>query len=285
MNELLASEIKSITIQHMETTLNAVEILANANQAGAEKALALVLVKHFYDPINAKLGEDWHLRARALGTAKWQATRLLASNDIPALVERALVFLMEDAKATGWHNLMEYDTLLELLSSFYDHTDEGSSFFYDLNFISETLMPVAKKLDIPVDMMVSATHQMMKLRRAVPPCRRIISDMQKGIMEPEQAAEEMTNILTQVADPSISGSKFDTIMGVWHAKSFGDLPQQEGHVYIMPGNRTWMVLEINDPVVQRSVEMATKGLITWNLGDLGDLAKDVLKNTRKTNGL
>lgn len=281
----IASQIEYIDIHNIEKVdIDVTDVLAKAGEAGSEKLFAMALVKYYYAPILAKIGKDHHMKPRALATAKWQATKLLTGDDLRQLIDRAQVFLLQDAKETGWHTTMEYDTLQELITSMMDNFDPQSSMRYDLAFIADSLLPIAKKLNLPVDMMVGATHQMMKLRRAVPICRRILGDIENGRTDTQDAADELYNLLSPVADPKITGAKFDEMVGVWHKKNMGDIDPSDGSIYIMPGNRTWMVIEVDD-VTQRAIQMATKGLVKWELSDIQDLINDILKNTRKTNGL
>jgi len=281
--QLIADEISNITIHNMKESYDMVGILAKANEPGQELQFALALVQYFYNQTSIGPNEHRQYRERALYTAKWQATKVLVSGDIQQLVERTTVYMLDDAKVTGWHVYMEYETLQELLASMVEGANEHGSIHNDIMFVADTLVPIAKRLKIPVEKLVSASHQMMKLRRSVPPCRRIIDDLEGGRIDADTAAEQLDTILSQVADTKITGIAFGEFVDKWTGKHTNKPDPFPGSVYIMPGNATWMVVELPAGAdCERAIEIATKGLVVWNLGDLGDLANKMTRNLRKT---
>jgi len=279
MDEKLLREIDVITLAELDEDIPWASVMTHPDEAGQEKVLAVGLVRELIKPFKEKLeGEtDRRYMKRALESAKWCATQLVMGGELQTLIERTTVFILDDARKTGWYQNMEYDTLQELLASIYDETKHESSTFYDFRFITEKLLPAAKELKIPVGTLIGASQQMRKLRKSVPACRIILEKLEDGSYNPQEAAHELNHFLSQVASRTVTTKEFSNEVDKWQGKQINTPDPFEGYFYIVPGKRTWMMVEVLTDVEQRAVEMATKGLINWKLGDVGDLARDLMK--------
>lgn len=267
-------DIENISLGEMQLEIDD-DALLTENIPNRSYLMAVRVVQKFFRAVMSTIGDTDKplLQKRALDTAKYMAIQVMP--ELANTVEAALGILICEAQATGWHtsDWFGYDSIADLLSNTWEEAEEGSSRKSDYTFIVTQLIPAAKAMQIEPALLLAATTQAKKLRNSVPIARQILqSDL------PETAKENSLRWLVGlVADPNISvrqmAKQIEESRGT-HTPAPQPLAAKK---YLVPGNKTWIVIECQTPVEERFVELALHNKVIIEFTDLAELFERVSK--------
>lgn len=277
----LEQVLEVIKISHMAIDIDVNSLLMDeSHQSHVE--FAVYLVQQFYKRFLIQYGEDKKMHAkskhefelRCLDLAKWSATQRLPG--LESLSQRALVFLLDEAERTGWYHSMEYDTIEEYLASMLDAQDEDKGAFYELTFVTKTLLPAARRFQIDPGLLLGATLSARKFRASVPAAREILERQGAGIFTTEQAQESLKWLLTEAADPSVTSSQFREDVDAFRGKVVERMEPLQAEKFFLRGDETWIVVKCQTDAHTRAIEQALGKLATIEMHSLDDLFDQVL---------
>lgn len=270
--EQILNSVRHIKLGMMEAQVD-VNRLLTEDYPGAEYDLALVLVQNYYKPLATKI-DTVDMKERALSYAKWHATKRL-TQELPGLVERSTMLILQEAQETGWYYDLEYETLEEVLASIYEDK-QGMDEAYDWKFILDKLVPVAESAGIPAGMLAEASLQVKKLRGIVPAARELFHRMENDVITTTEAQETLHIWLEQVVDKTISYSTLKETTDVWRGRSVGRKKEVDGFKLMMPDGHWWAVIPTNGDGELAMLEQALRNRVRFDIRDVGWLAKSVV---------
>jgi len=276
-NDVIEQEVRMIEMSHMELQIDIQDDLLDG-QPGAEKRLAIYLVQGYFNRYKEKLGNDTSKPAylnHALTLAKFRAVQAL-TKDLHDLIDRATIFAMNDATESGWFHDLEFNSLTDMLAAIYDGTEEDTSAYYDWKFISEHMIPIAQKLGVDIDKLTGASLQTKKIRGAVPTARMIIEKLKTEEIDEVRAADEMSWMFGQIADPAVSYIEMRNNLNKFRGISTEIKPPLRGEIFIVPGG-TWMLIKANEVKDVSMIEQALKNRVDFSLTDIVVLFEEINK--------
>lgn len=277
----LIQEVDNITLAHMGMEIDIDELLLE-DYMGAERHLAVALVQGYYKRYLVTLGKDANtsLKQRALVNSKWQATTRL-TQELPGLVERATVFVLDEAERTGWYRDLEFDSLQELLASIYDDTEERSSAHYDFRFIVETLLPAAKSFGIDTAYLMGASVQTKKLRGTVPHARNLLEQNKTGKLSDQDVTKALNWMFGIVSDPKVSYTEMKEQFNVFEGKVISRDDPLTGYKMIVTGGQMWYVVVVDEDRKGSMLEQALRNRVDFELTGMDFLLHSVTAMFKK----
>lgn len=272
--------IHKITLKHMTLEIDPTRFLRE-DYPEAHIDLAIFLVQQYYVQIMAVT--DVHAKDRqqnSLDKAKWFAAKRL-TQDLHALVDRSTTFILDEAERTRWFSskIFNYDTLTQLLASMYDMEDPkhiGSSTWYDWRTVIQTMLPLARRFNIDTGELMASSMQVKKLRAACPIFTHLQEKLDAGVITPEVAAELMTEVIHEVADPRVSGAMIDRKSDEIRGKVIKSPEALSGFIYITPDGGEWLVIPTDgDPVKRRTVQLGLNNRVNFEMKSLSELLSAV----------
>lgn len=266
-------EVGQLTTTHMSMKINIEKLLLD-DYPNAHLELAILLTQGYYNRIQQEHDGDTSppYQARALDRAKWFTINRLTTH-FPALIERSTLFMLTDAEESGWYrsDWFGYSDLTELLSSFSDAAEEGTTTWYDWNFIVTKMLPACEMFGVPASDIMSASCQVKKLRGAVPATRDILKRNEAGALTDKQARNDLKWLMGVVGDPQVTYSSMREEVDFYQGKLLNRVNPTAGEKYILPDGRTLFVIEVTDMIGERTIEQALNNRVNFKLEDLGKL--------------
>ena len=276
----IVSSLESITVAHMLLPIDINRLILN-DYPNAERDLCIYLVQGYYKKFEENAGRPLRSseKERALIYAKYDATRRLTT-ELKGLIDRSTLYILVDAQTTGWHQAMEYDNIVELLSSILEGK-EGLEEAYDWKFIVEKLIPAACAAQIPVNVVVNASLNVKKLRGMVPAARELLSKQELEQITPEEAKETLHDWLTKTASPTVSYAEFHEELNGWRNKSARQKEIIQGYKFIMPDGKSMMVIPLDSDRDMTMIEQALKNRVEFHLTGFDWIQNQVLPQTKE----
>lgn len=276
----IVSSLESITVAHMLLPIDINRLILN-DYPNAERDLCIYLVQGYYKKFEENAGRPLRSseKERALIYAKYDATRRLTT-ELKGLIDRSTLYILVDAQTTGWHQAMEYDNIVELLSSILEGK-EGLEEAYDWKFIVEKLIPAACAAQIPVNVVVNASLNVKKLRGMVPAARELLSKQELEQITPEEAKETLHDWLTKTASPTVSYAEFHEELNGWRNKTARQKQVIQGYKFIMPDGKSMMVIPLDSDRDMTMIEQALKNRVEFHLTGFDWIQNQVLPQTKE----
>ena len=276
----IVSSLESITVAHMLLPIDINRLILN-DYPNAERDLCIYLVQGYYKKFEENAGRPLRSseKERALIYAKYDATRRLTT-ELKGLIDRSTLYILVDAQTTGWHQAMEYDNIVELLSSILEGK-EGLEEAYDWKFIVEKLIPAACAAQIPVNVVVNASLNVKKLRGMVPAARELLSKQELEQITPEEAKETLHDWLTKTASPTVSYAEFHEELNGWRNKTAKQKQVIQGYKFIMPDGKSMMVIPLDSDRDMTMIEQALKNRVEFHLTGFDWIQNQVLPQTKE----
>lgn len=282
--ETLESVMEEITLAHMEIPVDRNALLLY-DYPGAEREFALAIVQGYYSRFLEDLGKEatnHYYMEKALRHSKYLAVKRVTT-ELHDLVDRTGTFLLDEAARTRWFSHDDFagwDTVEDLLASMADATEEGSSTYYDMSFIAEKLLPVARTMGIDPGNIINASLQTRKLRAMVPAARMTLNQLESELITPGEAREAISWMFEVVANPRISKSTAQEQFDVYRGKRVQQLEKIPSFKVHMPGGAVWFVVPTHSGPEMRTIEMALGKTVDARLMDLGELSSLLRRKLR-----
>jgi len=265
-------DIEEITLADMNVTIDTNQLLTT-DFPGRQQLFAIWLVQVNYGRIMSKIGktEKRAYMQRALDQAKFFSIQQLPGLEDTAA--GALTVLINEAQSTGWYtsDFFGYSDIEDFLSNVWEEATEGSSKKSDYTFIVQQLIPAAKEMGIKPGELLAASTQPKKLRQIVPTARQIL----QSSMDAEKKREGLEWLLGMVADKDISVREVSRQVDEYRGK-YTPIPEpMVGRKYMVPGGKTWIVIQCEDGVEERAVEQLLQHRVTMYFTDLSQLFSSV----------
>lgn len=281
--EQIVKEVKSITLAHMEMDIDTEKLFLD-DYPGAERHLAVYLVQGYYRRYLNGLGDNpkqVYLN-KALTHSKWFTINRL-TQELPGLIERTTVFMLDEAEREGWFADMEYENVSELLASMYDDSEASASEHSDYSFIVNTLIPTARSFNIDTDKVMGASVQTKKLRGMVPHVRELLHRQETSLISAEETAATLKWMFSQVADTDISYLQMKDAFNEWHGKTKEMDKPLLGYQMIVSGEETWMLVPVHSEKERAMVEQALRNRVDFRLTGM-DTALKMITDLFKKDG-
>lgn len=257
--------IEEITLADMNLQID-IDKLITDDLPNRQYSLAIWLVQVNFRKIMTMIGETEkkYYKERALAQAKF-----FAIQQLPKFIDAssgALMLLINEAQATGWHttDYFGYSNVEDLLSNIWEEAEEGSSVKSDYSFIVEKLLPAAKQMDIKPGELLVASIQAKKLRQIVPTARTVLDSE----MPPEKKKESIEWLIGMVADKNFSVREVARQVNTYRGK-YTPIPSSlEGNLFIVPGGKSWIVIECADKIEERAITQVLGSRVNIQLADL-----------------
>jgi hypothetical protein len=242
---------------------------------GADRELALGVVQGFYRKFELPEGTSLSVCRMALSRAKFMAIQRL-EDGLPALVEAATVYLMDEAERTGWYHDLEYDNLQELFAGMADAAEEGTGAWYDYHNIVKNILPAARKAEIdPHDLLLGST-QVRKLRGSVTLFNTLTEMMRNERITTTEGEETLREIVKDVADTSLSYPEMKEKWDTWRGKKIERPEPLPGFWIYLPGGGAWgIVITQGKSKEMAVVENGLRNLVNFKLTGLDFLINTV----------
>lgn len=271
-----------ITMADMKKKINIQRIIME-DYDGSERDLALFLVQGFFNHMLSTSGGDMnrHGLEKSLAYSKWFATKRLSSekDGLNGLIERGKMYLLNDAENTGWHHILEYDDVAELLASILEDK-EGMTEAYDWKFIVEQLVPAAEKAEISPDIVMGASLNVKKMRGIVPAARELLRKQENEEVELEEAEETLKGWLRKAVDPNVSYTGLREELDEWRGKANKAKEPIKGYRIMMPSGNWALFIETENDRDVSMIEQALKNRVDISITGFDYLqAKAVGKST------
>lgn len=270
-----------ITVKHMSLSID-INRLFLEDYPSAEKDLCVYLVQGYYNKIAGVTGRELSTdeKERALIYAKYNATRRLTT-ELKGLVDRSTLFILVDAQTTGWHQAMEYDNIVELLSSIMEEK-EGMDEAYDWRFIVEKLIPAVMQAQIPVDTIVNASLNVKKLRGLVPAARELLERQGKNEITPDEAKVVLNDWLVKTANPTISYPALHEELNDWRNKVVRQSGPLQGYKVMMPDGKILIVIQAESDREVSMVEQALKNRVDISVAGFDWIQEQVVSQMKES---
>ena len=274
----VAAGIDNITLNDLKVDYDLEKILLEGYE-GAERDLACFLIKKHYDrritSFNSEI-TDRNLQDRVLVESKWFTLDLLTTN-LPALIDRTHLYMLMDADQTGWYRKMEYKDLEELIYSMIDDVDEKGSEAYDWRFIVEKLVPAARSFGIKPEMLGNATHQIRKLRQAIPTARLILKRHESGELTDAKARKDLKWVVESLADPKITSFQMKPELDKYRGVISDIEVNIKGFTYITGDDTALMLIETKSRLELGIIQQRLRKRVDFTVADYKEFAKMALK--------
>lgn len=274
----VADGIENITLNDIKVEYDIEKILLEGYK-GAERDLACFLIKKHYEKRIAGFKSkitDRNIQDRVLIESKWFTLDLLTTN-LPALIDRTHLYMLIEADQTGWYRKMEYKDLEELIYSMIEDVDQSGSEAYDWRFIVEKLVPAARAFGIKPEMLGNATHQIRKLRQAIPTARLILKRHEAGDLTDAKARKDLKWVVEQLADPKITSFQMKPELDKYR----GVVPDSEveikGYVYLTGDDTSLMLIEVKSKLEMSIIEQRLRKRVNFQTADYKEFAQMALE--------
>ena len=273
-----------ITLDDVENTQIDTGRLLVSDFDNAERYLCIYLVQQYYNQIltdnNGVLNRAGKIKALAF--AKFTATRRLASetDGLIGLVERAKLYLLNDAQETGWHHALEYDDVAELLSAIVEGK-EGMTEAYDWKFIVEQLIPAAEKAGIPSGVLAAASENVKKMRGIVPAARELLRRTESKEIPLQEAGEQLGDWLNKVVNPNVTYAGLREDLDKWRGLSTNRDEPFKGYKIMMPNGHFLIAIETSNDKEVAIIEQALKNRVDIIMTGFDWLLKKVYGQSKK----
>lgn len=224
---------------------------------------------------------DLYERTRAM--AKFQV--LQRTIGLKSLVNRAEVYQIYQANEKGWFRYLpaEFDTIEELLNAMLDDTNEKSGEYYDITFLINEVLPLAKKAGIQPQEVMGIPINFSKARASVPLMRELLKEALKS--DPDETEEEAQEIKPEIKsaivevisniNSDMSVSNFKNKMKEMRGIAIGVPEKFSGRKYILNGKEVY-IFETRTPVQSRALEISVRNISEEiSIGDIKTLFSDI----------
>lgn len=265
-----------IDLSEMEREIDS-QVLLSEEYKGNEKDMAAVLTQIYYNKLMGVVQRDGHeatnlVRTKILVNAKWLATKRL-TQEFPGLVDRASMFILDDAQRNGWHHALEYDTVEELLASMYDASEPGTSTHRDYRFIVEDLLPAARSMNVNTSALIQNAVQVKKLRGATPAFRLLLQKHK----EKEISDKETKETLKWLFDLVGNEEEYEAVkpkIDQWRGKVVAEAKPILGGKF-EAGEKTIYLIIADNRLERTTVENVTRNIVDYDLSikDFEEIAR------------
>lgn len=274
--------MESISIADMKKEINIRRIIMG-DYDGSERDLCLFLIQGFYNEMLSTSGGNMnrHGLEKAFAYSKWFATKRLSSDKdgLLGLIERGKLFMFNDAEHTGWHHILEYEDVAELLASILEDK-EGMDEAYDWKFIVEQLMPAAEKAEIPANMVMEASLNVKKIRGLVPAARELLRKQEEDEIPLEEAEQTLKGWLKKTVDPNTSYTGLKEELNSWRGIVNRNKQPITGYKIMMPNGKWAVFIESENDRDMPMIEQALKNRVDIRITGFDYLQSKIVGETK-----
>lgn len=197
--------------------------------------------------------ENTMVRARANAEARYRS--LTQTNALKGATDKSIYYQLYEAKRTGWFKYFEeIEDVRELIDHMLEEAKDRDPYGgqrYQLEFLSETLLPALEQLNVPKEMVVGIAQNKAKAIRSSAVMRHILAE------DGPEAKQAVEDVLKDIVDPTVSYREFDRR----NRERLGrNLPQPvDGAIYLIPGGEL-IVIE-SDSAHTQAIQMALRGIV------------------------
>ena len=277
----LVEKMDFISLVDMETYVPIDKMLL-VDYEGAAKDLCIFLVQGNFKHIIYEAGGKMDTRGKeqALIMAKWQATKRLTTDEgLKGLIEKGILYILEDAQKTGWHNALEYDNIAELLASMLEGK-EGKDEAYDWKFIIEQLMPAAERAEIAPKDIWAASRSIKKIRGIVPAARELLDKQSRDEIDPKEAEATLKGWIAKTVDENVTYEGLREELDEWRGKSVRRGVPLIGYKIMMPEGYFMLAIPTETDRDVAIIEQALRNRVDIRLTGFDWLQGQVLGQTK-----
>lgn len=166
------------------------------------------------------------------------------------MLDASILWQAKDAQETGWHFRNEHDTVEELLASVAD--GKSQTFCSQISGLLTVAFPMMRNHGYSEEYIDDISRNALTRARNLVPAFRACS----GINDRDSQKKRLEQILEALE----SGSDIDELNG--------NKPEPfEIQVFEVGGGKSYALIEINNPIQRRALELALKGMSKFQLSD------------------